>query len=218
MTVSAAALSKLVLAAETATPAVGAADDLTISAQDTYGNPIPTYNGSRASTFSGASASPNGTVPTVTNSARRSDRLRRCDADQFEAGVAVTSGSLNGEMRLYKSGATSVKVTDGALTSATVTVTPPAGAAAKFALAASTLTPAAGASVNLTTTAQDTYGNTATTYAGSKNLVFSGPARAPGARLRRSSTPPARRWPSGPKRRSPSPAASRPSPHRKTGC
>ena len=77
-------------------------------------------------------------------------------------------------MRLYKSGATSVKFTDGSLTSATVTVTPPAGAAVKFALAASTLTPAAGASVNLTTTAQDTYGNTATTYAGSKNLVFSG--------------------------------------------
>src|SRR5262249_19741868 len=45
---------------------------------------------------------------------------------------------------------------------------------------ASTLTPAAGASVNLTKTALDTYGNTVTTYAGSHSLAFSGAATSAG--------------------------------------
>ena len=177
---SAAALSKLVLALETATPAVGAADDLTMSAQDTYGNPIPTYEGVKTLTFSTASASPNGTVPTVTNASGEAIAFGAATSINFEAGVAVTSGSLNGEMRLYKSVATSVKFTDGSLTSAVVTVTPPPGAASKFVLTASTLVPAAGASVNLTTTAQDTYGNTATAYAGSKGIFFSGAGTSAG--------------------------------------
>ena len=180
LTVVAAALSKLVLAAETTAPITGAADDLTISAQDTYGNRVPTYEGTREMTFSGASASPNGTQPTVTDVSGQAVAFGTATTIDFDAGLASTSGSENGEMRLYKTGATSVKVSDGSLTSAVVTVTPVSAAASKFALTASTLTPVAGASVNLTMTAQETYGNTATTYTGSHNITFSGASASPG--------------------------------------
>ena len=63
----------------------------------------------------------------------------------------------------------------------TVTVSP--GAAAKLVLTASTATPVAAANFNLTTTAQDAYGNTATTYAGSKSIVFSGASASPSGAL-----------------------------------
>ena len=174
-----AALSKLVLAAETATPATGAADPLTITAQDTYGNPVTSYTGSKNLTFSGASASPGGNAPTVTNASGTAVAFGTATPITFTAGVATSSGSLNGEMRLYKSGAASVNVTDGSLTSAAVTVTPTA-AATRLSLAASGTTPTAGTSVNLTITAQDNFGNTATSYTGSKNLTFSGASASPG--------------------------------------
>src|SRR5262249_37341212 len=67
VTLSAAAISKLTLGFDTATPLVGAADDVTVTAQDTYSNTITTYTGSKSLTFSGASASPDGTNPTVTD-------------------------------------------------------------------------------------------------------------------------------------------------------
>ena len=171
---------KLVLAAETLTPAVGAADDLTVSAQDTYGNVVPSYTGAKSLTFSGAAASPAGNVPTVTNSSGEAIAFATAIPIEFEAGVSTTAGSLNGEMRLYKSGATSVKVGDGTLTSAIVTVTPPPGAASKFLLSSSASSLVAGATSNLTTTAQDAYGNTATSYAGSKGIVFSGAGTSAG--------------------------------------
>ena len=80
----------------------------------------------------------------------------------------------------YKRGAESIKFAEGSFTSATVTVTPVAGTAAKFVLAASTLIPVAGSSVNLTITALDAYANTATAYAGSKDIIFSGAATSHG--------------------------------------
>ena len=179
VTVAGAALSKLVLAAETVTPATGAADPLTISAQDTYGNPVTSYTGSKSLTFSGASASPGGNAPTVTNASGTAVAFGTATPITFSAGVATSSGSLNGEMRIYKSGAAGVVVTDGSLTSAAVTVTPTA-AATRLSLAASGTTPTAGTSVNLTITAQDNFGNTATSYTGSKNLTFSGASASPG--------------------------------------
>ena len=178
--VSTAAVSKLILAAESLTPAVGAADDLNVSAQDTYGNVVPSYTGVKSLTFSGAVASPAGNIPTVTNSSGEAIAFATAIPIEFQAGEATTSGSLNGEMRLYKSGATSVKVGDGTLTSAIVTVTPPPGSASKLLLSSSASSLAAGATSNLTTTAQDAYGNTATSYAGSKGIVFSGAGTSAG--------------------------------------
>jgi hypothetical protein len=179
VTVSPLAISKFSLAAASTTPTAGATDNLTTTAQDTYGNTITTYTGSHNLVFSGASASPGGTVPTVSDSAGNAIAFGTATPITFSSGVASASGSLNGEMRLYKSGSTSVKVTEGSITSANATVTVSPAAAAKFSLAAASTTPTAGANDSLTTTAQDAYGNTATSYTGAHNLVFSGATASP---------------------------------------
>jgi len=184
LTVSPAAASKFVLAATSATPAVAEADDLTITAQDTYGNLATGYAGSKSLTFSGASASPGGTVPTVTSSSGTAVAFGSATAVQFNNGVSVAANGDGGEMVLYKSGATTVKATEGSITTPSgVVVTVAPGAATKLALSASTTTPTAGTGFNVTTTAQDLYGNTATAYAGSKNIVFSGASVSPGGTL-----------------------------------
>jgi len=184
LTVSPAATSKYVLAAESTTPAAGATDDLTITAQDAYGNVATDYIGSHSLVFSGASASPGGNAPTVTNSSGAEIAFGAATAIEFDKGVATAADGDGGAMKLFKSGATSVKATEGSITTPTaVTVTVPPGAATKLALTSSTATPVAAANFNLTTTAQDTYGNTATTYTGAKNITFSGASASPSGAL-----------------------------------
>jgi hypothetical protein len=176
VTVAPAAAAKFALTAATTTPTAGAADNLTITAQDTYGNTATTYTGSHSLTFSGPSASPSGEVPTVSNSAGADIPIGSATAINFTAGVASVSSTTNGVMKLYKSGAISLKVSDGTLPEATLAVTAAPATAAKFALTAIATTLAAGEVDNLTITAIDTYGNLATAYAGSKSLTFSGAA------------------------------------------
>jgi hypothetical protein len=179
VTVSPLAASKFVLAAATTTPTVGAADNLTTTAQDTYGNTAISYTGTKSLTFTGASASTDGTVPTVSDSSGTDVAFGTTISIDFSAGVASANGSKNGVMKLYKPGATSVNVSDGTL-SGTLSVTP-VTTAVKFAFSASSTAFAAGGSSNLTTTALDIYGNTVTTYAGTKNLTFSGASASPNA-------------------------------------
>lgn len=62
-----------------------------------------------------------------------------------------------------------------------MTVSP--GTATKLVLTSSTASPVAAANFNLTTTAQDAYGNTATAYAGAKSIVFSGASASPSGAL-----------------------------------
>jgi hypothetical protein len=181
VTVSPLAASKFALTAATTTPAAGAADNLTTTAQDTYGNVATSYSGSKSLTFSGASASPSGTVPTVSDSSGSDIAFGSATTIAFTAGVATASSGKNGAMKLYKGGSTSLKVTDGTLLTPTALVVTVATTATRLLLAASTTTPTAGASVNLTITALDAYENTATSYAGSKNLTFSGASASPGA-------------------------------------
>ncbi len=177
VTVSPLAAAKFALTAATITPTAGAADNLTTTAQDPYGNTATTYTGSHSLTFSGASASPSGEIPTVANSSGADIAFGSATAINFTAGAATASAGKNGEMTLYKSGSTSLKVGDGTLlTETALAVTVSAATASNFILAAATTTPAAGASDNLTITAQDIYDNTATGYVGSKNLTFSGAA------------------------------------------
>jgi hypothetical protein len=176
VTVASAAATKLALTATTVTPTAGAADNLTVTAQDTYGNTATSYTGSKSLTFSGPLTSPSGEVPTVSNSAGGDIPIGSATALSFSAGVAAASAGKNGEMTLYKSGAVSLKASDGTLTEATLAVTVAAATASSLTLTAATTSPAAGASDNLTVTALDTYGNTASAYAGSKNLTFSGAA------------------------------------------
>ena len=177
VTVGPAAAAKFVLTATSTTPTAGEADNLTTTAQDTYGNTATSYTGSKSLTFSGASESPSGTMPTVSNSAGTNVAFGSATATTFNAGVATVNGAKNGVMKLYKSGSTSLKATDGTLLTPTaLTVTVSGATAVKLTLAAASTTPAAGASDNLTITALDSYENTATPYAGSKNLTFSGAA------------------------------------------
>jgi hypothetical protein len=184
LTVSPAATTKFVLGVASATPAAGAADNLTITAQDTFGNTDTSYAGSHSLVFSGASASPSGSVPTVSNSSGAAVAFGTVTAIKFSAGVAVGGEGVGGTMMLFKSGSTSVKATEGAITTPTaVTVTVSPGTATKLVLTSSTPTPVAAANFNLTTTAQDVYGNTATTYTGSKNITFSGASASPSGAL-----------------------------------
>ncbi len=178
--VSATTATKFVLAAASATPAAGAVDELTTTAQDTYGNTATSYTGSHSLVFSGASASPGGTSPTVSDSTGADVAFGGATALEFTAGVAKATATANGGMKLYKSGSTSVKATEGALTTPTaVTVTVAAGPATRLVLTSSTATPVAATGFNLTTTAQDAYGNTATGYTGSKSVTFAGATASP---------------------------------------
>jgi hypothetical protein len=177
LTVAAAATTKLSLAGAATT--AGAADNLTMTAQDAYGNTATTYTGSHGITFSGAANSPNGTAPTVANSAGTATAFGTATALTFSSGVASVSGSSNGVMRLYKVASTSITASDGSISASALVVVVAAGTAAKLVLTASSLTPAAAASDNLTTTAQDAYGNTATSYTGSHGITFSGAEKSP---------------------------------------
>jgi hypothetical protein len=182
VTVAPATASKLVLAAATGTPTAGVADNLTTTAQDTYGNIATSYAGAHSLTFTGPQASPGGTLPTVSDSTGAEIAVASATSINFSAGVASVAGSNNGAMKLYKSGAATVKVSDGTLSTTLATTTAPA-AAAKFVLGAATTAPVAGASDKLTTTAQDTYGNTATTYTGVHSLIFTGSSASPSGAL-----------------------------------
>lgn len=181
LTVAAGAATKFTLAAVTTTPVAGAADDLTITANDTYGNVASTYTGAHQLVFSGASASPGGTLPTVTDASGATVPFGTATTIEFKAGVAATvNGTANGEMTLFKSGATSITATEETLKNTTaLALTVAAAGAANFLLGASTATPVAAGSFNLTTTARDAYGNTATSYTGVKTLTFAGAALSP---------------------------------------
>lgn len=179
VTVASGAASKITLGAASITPTAGAADNLTTTALDAYGNVATTYAGSRSLTFSTASASPSGEIPTITDSSGAATAFGNPTAIVFTAGVASVSGSSNGAMKLYMSGSTSLKVSDGTFTSATITVTVAAATAVKLSLGAASTTPTAAASDNLTITAFDTYGNTAAAYTGAHNITFAGATASP---------------------------------------
>jgi hypothetical protein len=174
------AATHFTISAATTTPAAGASDNLTITAKDEDETTVTTYAGSHELVFSGASAGPNGNQPTVVNSAGTAINFGSSTALTFTKGVATVSSSKNGLMKIYNAGAASLVATEGSLTTTTplaLTVTPLT--ASKFTLAATSTTPAAGAADDLTIAAIDTYGNTATSYAGSKNVTFSGASASP---------------------------------------
>ncbi|MDQ6819061.1 MAG: hypothetical protein M3076_01775, partial [Actinomycetota bacterium] len=170
VTVSAGGAANLGLSATSTTLAAGAADNLTVSAADTYTNPI---TGSLSATFSGPHAVGSNN-PTVSNSSGTAIQLGSATTLSFSNGVASVSGSNNGVMRLYKAETASVAVTINGATSSPVSVTVSPASAAALSLSAATTTPTAGAADNLTIIALDTYGNTATSYTGSKSLTFGG--------------------------------------------
>ncbi len=180
VTVSAgASATALSISGATTTPVAGAGDNLTITAVDQYGNTAPSYTGSHNLTFGGASASPNSTNPTVSNSSGTATTFGTPTAITFSSGIATISGTSNGVMVLYKSGATTVTVTDGSITNGSGTVFTVSPASAVSFTPVETGTQTAGTSFTITITAYDTYGNVATGYTGSQSLIFSGPSNSP---------------------------------------
>jgi hypothetical protein len=167
--------ASLSLSAASTTPAAGATDNLTVTAQDTWLNTATGYAGDKSLTFGGAANAPDGTRPAVTNKSGVAVNFGTATTITFVNGAAVVSGSANGVMTLYKAESPSVTVTDGTISNGSglaVTVGP--GSAASLSLSAASTTPTAGAADNLTITTKDTWLNTATGYTGSKNLSFSG--------------------------------------------
>jgi hypothetical protein len=179
-TVNGAAAASLSLAAASTTPTAGATDDLTISAKDAYGNTANGYTGSRSLTFGGA-----GIIgsfrPTVTNSSGSAVDFGSTTAVSFSAGVASVSGGSNGAMRLYKAEAASITVSDGTVgNGAGLPVTVGAATASQFAVSAGAAQTAGSAFTVTSLTARDPYGNTATGYAGSHAVTWSGASTSPG--------------------------------------
>lgn len=131
--------ARFTLAAAQTTVTAGASDALTITAFDAGGNQVTAYTGAHSLTFSGASAGPSGTLPTVTNSAGTAVAFGTATSISFTNGVATVSGASNGSMVLRKAESASISVTDGTATTATplaVTVNP--GTASKLAWTAVT--------------------------------------------------------------------------------
>ncbi len=173
--------SQFVLSAVTTTPTAGATDNLTIKAEDATGAVATNYTGSHNLTFGGASNSPGANTPTVTNGTGTATAFGSATPITFTSGQATVSGSSNGQMTLYDAQTASITVSDGTISNgAGLSVTVGPRAAASLSLSAQSTTPAAGAADNLTITAKDAYGNTATAYTGSKSLTFGGASNSPG--------------------------------------
>jgi hypothetical protein len=136
----------------------GTASTLTITTKSGSQTDIG-YTGSRTLTFSGPGNAPSGAAPSYSSSAT------------FTNGVATVP------VTLVKAESTTLSVADGSVTGSTaVTVDP--GAASQFTVSAPSAA-VAGVAQSVSVTAQDAYQNTATGYAGSKSLAWSGPGTAP---------------------------------------
>ena len=174
-------VTHLDLKAASATPTAGATNNLTITAQDANDATVTTYTGSHSLVFSGASAAPGGNNPTVSNSSGSAIAFGAATAINFTAGVASVSSTKNGVMRLYRSGATTVEVSEGSISSSPdLSLTVSSAASSKISLGVASTSQTAGATNNLTITAADTYGNTAPSYTGSRSLTFSGASASAG--------------------------------------
>lgn len=116
--VEAGAAVKLVLEAEAAAVTAGAADRLTVVAEDEGGEAVASYDGIHELTFSGANPSPAGDAPTVTDGAGAAVELGAATPLEFEDGVATVSGAANGVLRLHRAETASITATDGSISTA----------------------------------------------------------------------------------------------------
>ncbi len=168
----------LVLEAANTTPTAGATDNLTITAKDASGDTVGTYSGSHSLIFEGANEAA-GEEPLVVDNSGVERSFGEATEITFSEGKSTVSSAINGVMTLYKAEAAHIKVKEGSLNNSTgLAVTVKAAAAKKLSVP----TPSeqeAGAPFNVTLTATDEYGNTATSYAGKKTITWSEPANSP---------------------------------------
>src|SRR5205823_6573025 len=136
--------SKLILATSTATPTAGTGFSFTVTAQDPYANTATNYAGTGNSRSSDSSA---GVV--------------------LPANSTLTNGQRTFAATLIRAGSQTLTASDATNGfSATANLSVNAAPASKLVLATATTAPTAGTSFAFTVTAQDPYGNTATSYAG----------------------------------------------------
>ncbi|MGA8717482.1 MAG: hypothetical protein WB557_05715, partial [Solirubrobacteraceae bacterium] len=159
VTVSSGALARFIVSAPGSATA-GASVSVTLTAQDSAGNTVVAYAGSQAINFSGPSNSPGGTAPAYPGSV------------SFSAGVGTAS------VTLYDAQSTTLTAAQGGASGTSGSITVGAGANHQIA-ASATSTETAGTAFSVTLTAQDAWGNTPGTLAGTKSLSFSGPASSP---------------------------------------
>jgi hypothetical protein len=172
----------LVLEAASLTPTAGEADNLTILAKDASNDTVGTYTGAHSLIFEGATEATSGEEPGVLDRSGIEKNFGEETEITFSEGKATVSSATNGVMKLYKAEAAHIKVKEGSLNNATgLAVTVKAAAAKKLKLP-TLAEQEAGLAFNVTLTATDEYGNTATSYAGAKTIVWSGPANSPSAK------------------------------------
>ncbi len=176
VTVSPGTAKRLVLSGSSAA-AAGAANPLTITAQDTSGNTATGYAGAKTLSFSGASISPGGNNPTVSDNTGTARNFSVTPNTQitFTAGVASASGASNGVMRLYRVESASVSVTDGTISTAPagrlgVTITPAGLGSFTVVMTSPQTNGLIFTGVN-TVTAIDSFGNVATNFNPASNNV-----------------------------------------------
>ena len=172
VTVNPQTAASLSLSAASTNVTAGGADQLTITAYDTYGNIATNYTGNENYTFSGASVSGYSTHPTVSNTSGTVVNFGTSETITFSNGVSASSP--DGVMTLYDAQTALIVAADTSLTSNTVSVTVNPQTAASLSLSAASTNVTAGGADQLTITAYDTYGNIATNYTGNENYTFSG--------------------------------------------
>jgi hypothetical protein len=161
VTVKAATAKKLKLTTPS-TPEAGVAFSVTLTATDEWGNTATSYAGAKTLTWSEPSSSPSAKAPS------------------YPATVTFTAGVGTASIKLYDAQITTLKAKEGASTIEGTTGSFTVKAAATKKLTVPTPSEQeAGVAFNMTLTAIDEYGNTATSYAGAKTLAWSTPANAP---------------------------------------
>jgi flagellin-like protein len=130
------------------TQTAGTAFSITITAKDTSGNTVTSYTGTNTLTVSSGTINPTSTT-------------------------AFTAGVWTGSVTITQAGTgLSISTTGGGKSGTSGTFTVNAGAASKFAFNTIS-TQTAGTAFSITITAQDAYGNTATSYTGNPTLTYS---------------------------------------------
>jgi hypothetical protein len=124
-----------VLSSSTLTPVAATGFNITTTAQDTYGNTATGYAGSKNITFAGAAASPDGTQPTVVNSAGTAINFGSTTSLSFTSGVATPLSSKNGFTKLNKAGAAAITASDSTIsTPSSLALTVSTGTASRLGL------------------------------------------------------------------------------------
>jgi hypothetical protein len=170
LTVGATSFDHFLVSPSTTTPTAGSPFTATLSAHDLYDNVATSYTGATAKTITwsalSTSPAPASTPPTYPTSS-----------------VVFTNGNSTSptlSFTAFAAGANTLTATDASISkSGSASLTVSAAGASKFAVPTPT-TQTAGSGFSEIVTAHDAYDNVASSYTGSKTLVWSGPNNAPG--------------------------------------